>query len=118
MRLLVDMGHPAHVHFFKNAIRSLEERGHAVKITARDKDVTLALLEAYGFEYTVRGSGGVGTLSKGVGMFKTDMKMLGIARKFKPDVMAGIPTPPRSPAVSLTLYPLLFLSVRRATSWE
>lgn len=57
MRLLVDMGHPAHVHFFKNAIRELEKRGHEVKITARDKDVTLQLLDAYGMEYEVRPSG-------------------------------------------------------------
>ena len=38
MRLLIDMGHPAHVHFFKHAIRVLEGRGHEVKVTARDKD--------------------------------------------------------------------------------
>lgn len=93
MRLLVDMGHPAHVHFFKNAIRELEKRGHEVKITARDKDVTLELLEAYGFAYAVRGSGGAGTLRKGLGMARTDMKMLRIAKEFKPSVMAGILNP-------------------------
>ena len=37
MKLLVDMGHPAHVHFFRHAIRELESRGHEVRITARDK---------------------------------------------------------------------------------
>lgn len=57
MRILIDMGHPAHVHFFKHAIRELESRGHKIKITARDKDVTLQLLDAYGFEYEVRPSG-------------------------------------------------------------
>jgi predicted glycosyltransferase len=36
MKVLIDMGHPAHVHFFKNTIWELEKRGHEVKVTARD----------------------------------------------------------------------------------
>ena len=56
MRILFDMGHPAHVHFFKNAIWELEKQGHEVKVTARDKDVTLELLEAYGIPYEIWGS--------------------------------------------------------------
>jgi hypothetical protein len=39
MKVLIDIGHPAHVHFFRNAIRELESKGHAVKVTARDKEV-------------------------------------------------------------------------------
>ena len=57
MRLLFDMGHPAHVHFFKNAIWELQKQGHEIKITARDKDVTLQLLDAYKIPYIVRPSG-------------------------------------------------------------
>jgi hypothetical protein len=57
MKILIDMGHPAHVHFFKNTIWELEKRGHQVKVTARDKDVTLKLLEAYGIPYVVRPDG-------------------------------------------------------------
>lgn len=55
MKILFDMGHPAHVHFFKNAIWELEKRGHQVKVTAREKDVTLELLGAYKIPYVVRG---------------------------------------------------------------
>ncbi|MCK5037822.1 MAG: DUF354 domain-containing protein [Thermoplasmata archaeon] len=93
MRVMIDMGHPAHVHFFKNAIWELERLGHEVRITARDKDVTLQLLDAYGLKYTNRGAGSVGTLKKGLGMISTDFKMLKIARKFKPDIMCGILNP-------------------------
>ncbi|MDO9536751.1 MAG: hypothetical protein Q7J68_00340 [Thermoplasmata archaeon] len=35
MRVLFDMGHPAHMHFFKNTIWELEKHGHQVKVTAR-----------------------------------------------------------------------------------
>ena len=45
MRVLFDMGHPAHVHLFKNIIKKLTADGHEVKITARDKEVTLAFTE-------------------------------------------------------------------------
>ena len=43
MNILVDIGHPAHVHLFKNMIWNLEEDGHEVKITARDKEIALYL---------------------------------------------------------------------------
>lgn len=53
MRILVDVGHPAHVHFFRHPIAEWRRRGHQVRITARDKDVALALLDAYGLEHRV-----------------------------------------------------------------
>ena len=28
MRILIDIGHPAHVHYFRNFVRAMEERGH------------------------------------------------------------------------------------------
>ena len=45
MRVLIDILHPAHVHFFKNFRHEMLERGHQVLVTARDKDVALSLLE-------------------------------------------------------------------------
>jgi predicted glycosyltransferase len=37
MRLLVDIGHPAHVHVFKHIIWNLKEHGHVVKIRDQDR---------------------------------------------------------------------------------
>ena len=53
MRVLVDIGHPAHVHFFKNTIWSLEKKGHQVMVVSRDKDVVIELLNAYRIPHTV-----------------------------------------------------------------
>ncbi|MGA1867802.1 MAG: DUF354 domain-containing protein [bacterium] len=53
MRILIDLCHPAHVHFFKYAIRQWQSRGDQVILTARDKDITLALLDHYSFTYSV-----------------------------------------------------------------
>ena len=50
MKVLVHMSHPAHVHFFKNAIWNLKRDGHEVKITAKDKDIALDLDEPYWLE--------------------------------------------------------------------
>lgn len=65
MRVLFDIVHPAHVHFFKHMIRELERRGHLIRIIARNKDVTTALLDRLGFRYLAVGhprSGRIGQL--------------------------------------------------------
>ena len=51
MRIIIDILHPAHVHVFKNFIWKMKEKRHQVLVTARDKDVALRLLEAYGIKY-------------------------------------------------------------------
>lgn len=51
LRIAVDITHPAHFHFFKNAILEWRQRGHDVLILARDKDLTLQLLDEVGWTY-------------------------------------------------------------------
>lgn len=88
MRILFDMGHPAHVHFFKNAIWELEKRGHEVKITARDKDVTLQLLKAYGFSYDIRPSGW-----RPLNLIAATSFVKKAAKEFKADKLVGVHNP-------------------------
>lgn len=89
MRILFNMAHPGQVHLFKNAIRVLEERGHACKITTVDKDVSLHLLKAYGFEYDVVGSAKPSLFSKATELLKIEYNLYSIARAFKPDILIG-----------------------------
>jgi hypothetical protein len=93
LRVLVDIGHPAHVHFFRNTIKELQQRGHEVMVTSRDKDVAISLLDAYGIDHVVLSSmkQGKGNLMKE--WIIRDFKLLNIARKFKPDVLTGISNP-------------------------
>jgi len=86
MKILVDIGHPAHVHLFKNIIWNLEKDGHEVKITARDKEITLYLLNAYGFKYEKIGKHHKKLLNKLLGLIARDYKLYKVARKFKPDI--------------------------------
>lgn len=89
MRVLVDIGHPAHVHLFKNMIRILEKNGHEVQITAREKDVAFQLLNAYGFKYENLGKHRVGLVNKALGMIKTEYRLYKVAKKFKPDIFTS-----------------------------
>ncbi|MFH0815950.1 MAG: DUF354 domain-containing protein [Methanobacteriota archaeon] len=89
MRILFNIGHPAQVHFFKNAIWDLQKRGHICKITTSDKDVAIQLLKAYKFEYEIIGKSPSTLLEKAIEMVKKDWKLLRIAHRFKPDVLVG-----------------------------
>ena len=51
--ILVDISHPAHVHFFRPVTEALRNDGLDVRIVARDKDVTVQLLDAYDLAHEV-----------------------------------------------------------------
>jgi len=89
MKIMIGILHPKQVHSWKNIIRNLENDGHEVKIVAMEKDIALDLLDAYGFEYEVIGKNYKGLMKKAYGMLKTDIKVLKVARKFKPDILVG-----------------------------
>jgi len=51
MKVLIDIVHPAHVHFFKFIIRDLKKNHHQVIITSRKKTITEELLEEENIPY-------------------------------------------------------------------
>ena len=51
MRILIYLGHPAQYHFFKNAIKILQNNGHYVIILLKTKDVLEPLVQQDGLEY-------------------------------------------------------------------
>lgn len=89
MRILVDVFHPAGVHFFKNLLWEMQRRGHEVLVSSRDKDVSLALLESYGFPYVTVGKYSKNLLLKGLQVVRMDHSLYRIAREFKPDILLG-----------------------------
>ncbi len=90
MRILVEVTHPAHVHFFRNAINIWKSHGHEVAVTARNKEIVIELLKLYGIKHTVLSSIGKGRLSLLSELIKRDFKLYQFCRKFKPDVLTGI----------------------------
>ena len=89
MKVLFKVGHPSHVHLFKNTLRNLEIKGHGTKIVATDKENVLYLLNIYGFKYEIVGRERLGLARKLTNLFKIDYKMYKIAKDFKPDVFVG-----------------------------
>jgi len=89
MRVLFNIGHPAQVHLFKNPIRELECRGHQCKITTIAKDVSLYLLDAYGFEYEVVGEGKPTLVTKAMELLRVESRLYRIAHSFRPDLLVG-----------------------------
>lgn len=89
MKIVVDINHPAHVHYFKNFIWEMERRGHEVLITASEKDVTCKLLNNYGFDYINMGSYGYSLIAKLINILVMDIKMYNAVTNFKPDIFVG-----------------------------
>ena len=89
MKILFNIGHPAQVHLFKHLIWNLEKGGHECKITAVDKEVSLRLLNVYGFDYEVVGTAKSSLFSKATEMINIEYKLYRIAKSFKPDILVG-----------------------------
>lgn len=93
MRVLVDIGHPAHIHYFKNCARILTEKGYQFLFVVRERDSTIELIESTGFDWVSRGKGKKGLVNKLIGLPVIDYKMYQIARKFKPDFFLSFSSP-------------------------
>jgi len=85
MRIIFDVGHPAHVHLYRNTITELTANGEHIKIIARKREITYHLLDKYGLNYIkfpqvsksmtnpISLIGGINKLSKIAKVFKPDM---------------------------------------------
>jgi predicted glycosyltransferase len=90
MRILVDIGHPGHVHFYKHAVRWLRDEGHDVLIAARDKDVAIRLLDHYGFGYRLLSAVGSGRWGMIRELWQRERALLQLIREFDPDVVTEV----------------------------
>lgn len=90
MRILVDVGHPGHVHFYKHAMWQLQAEGHEVLVSAREKDVTMALLKHYNFPYQTLSSQGRGFWQLAAEFAQRELALINLIRTFKPDVVTEI----------------------------
>lgn len=93
MKILIDIGHPGHVHYFKNLIKLLEKNNHEFLIIARDRDVITRLLEKLNLPFINRGKGKNSKLGKLFYMLKADLQILRECLKFKPDLFLSFSTP-------------------------
>lgn len=93
MKILIDIGHPAHIHYFKNSVEILSKKGCEFLFVVRERDSTIELIENLGFKYISRGKGGGNIISKLLLLPVIDFKLYKIARKFKPDMFISFSSP-------------------------
>jgi hypothetical protein len=93
MRIFIDIGHPAHVHYFRNFIKMMEVKGHKFCICARDKEITHSLLDYYQIQYTSKGRGQKSLLGKLFYLLKTNYIIFKLARRFKPNICLSFGSP-------------------------
>lgn len=104
---LFHVGHPAHVHFLKNTIKNLQNRRYEVNVTAIDKEVTLKLLKAYRFKYTIVGKNVNGLFNKMINSIQIEINLINVIKSCKPDLLIGVGSPYMAHASALTGKPYI-----------
>ena len=84
--ILIDIGHPAHVHYLRNLSNELSSKGNQVFWTVKEIEVAKQLLNYYGFKYTVWPKKADGLLAKAIKQLIYDIKMLWFCKKNKIDL--------------------------------
>ena len=95
MRVLIDIGHPAHVHLLKYVAKNLTSDGHEVFFSVRDIPVAKRLMEKYGMEYIDLGKKKDSILGKAGTVLHQDWQLLKFVKKNKIDfgLSSGIVLP-------------------------
>ncbi len=86
MKIIIDIGHPGHVHAMKNLARLLMQDGAEILFTAREKEFELELLRAEGFRFKSFGKHYKSIPGKIWGLLKFDLQMYLTGLRFKPDL--------------------------------
>jgi len=89
MRILIDVSHPALAHVFGHVIPALHARGHETLVVARDKDVTLPLLTAYGVRHQVVAPAGRTQAGRFRELLVREARLLALARGYRPELITG-----------------------------
>jgi len=94
MKIFFDIGHPAHVHYFKNLIYYFNVNHiNQIYVYARDKDVSLDLLNSYKINFINRGKGSNHFFGKFIYMIRIVMKLSFEVKRIKPDCLVSFNSP-------------------------
>lgn len=116
-KILFDIGHPAHVHLFKNVRKVLIKRGWDTFVLARDKEVTRQLLDAYKIEYIPGSKKRSGIFGSILELFEWFSIALKIIRQHKIDVVASVGSPAGAWAACVCRIPHLAFNDTE-TAWK
>jgi uncharacterized protein len=86
MNILIDIGHPAHVHIFKQLASVLSFNGHNLYFTVREGENETILLAKSNYAFERIGKKKKGSFNKIFGILIFTVKIIKISHRFKPDL--------------------------------
>lgn len=89
MHVLFDLGHPAHVHLFRNMAQRLIERGDRVTVMIRERGIIPYLLRHYGLPFRVASKPRVGLVGSAVELMIHNWQVLKASIPDRPDFLIG-----------------------------
>ncbi|MBP2133109.1 putative glycosyltransferase [Methanomicrobium sp. W14] len=118
MRIVVDINHPAHVHYFKNFIWEMEKRGHDILVTASEKEISYQLLNIFGIDYISLGSYGSSLSKKLLSIPILDLRMYRAVKRFKPNLFIGFGSIRAAHVSKILGVPSIALDDTEHAKWE
>jgi predicted glycosyltransferase len=107
VKILTDLGHPKNVHVLKNLVPRLATMGHELHCVYREREHVKDLCSAFAIPAVGRGAGASGIFGKFVYLIKTDLQLLKLARKIKPDLLLSFASPYLANLALLTKIPMV-----------
>jgi len=89
MNFIVDIGHPAHVHLFRNLISMLKSNGHLVIVTTKQSEIIESLLEFYGIDFRIIGRKRDNIVLKGLNQVIYNKEIYNLVRKHHIEIAIG-----------------------------
>lgn len=86
MNVLIDIGHPAHVHLMRHIAKELENHGHKIYYAVADIPVAKRLMDYYGMPYFDLGKKKDSIFGKGMKVLSSDWKFIKLCHKYKIDM--------------------------------
>lgn len=87
--LFFDINHPVQALMLEPVIREIESRGHETRVFARDKDVTLGLLERFGIRPSILAKRRRGRVGSVIELVAREARMLRQALALRPAAIVG-----------------------------
>lgn len=87
MKIFIDIGHPAQVHLFSIIAYYLNKKNHKIVFCGSEKDVSIDLLNYYGYEYFSKGKNKSGIIWKIIYSPIFIYRILKYNIYFKPDLL-------------------------------
>lgn len=92
-KIFIEIGHPAHVHHFKNMYWELEKRGWQGLFITKDKDCAINLLKSYKLPFKILGKTQDKIVNKILTLPYFALKMYKLAKIYKPDLFVSRGSP-------------------------